>query len=491
MARTLLFLSAENFQVYLWNSKGLSLAHEYSNDADGREQFSAFLVQHRNPTYLLVDIIEEDFHLETIPHLIGPSRTALIERKFEQYYRSTPFRQATLLKRQEEGRRDDEYLFSALTNPQRITPWLDALLEHHIPLVGIYSIPNISAPLLKTIPSEHILLMTWERNAGLRQTYFHDKRLHFSRLIPINENGTLIDAVVSETPRTQQYLKSLSLPPPGEVLEIFILCHTNEIEQLRTRLSSDGEQHFNYLNIAEFAAQHKCKQELNDSDSTPLFLNLLASKPPSTHYASTDHIHFYMLWQLRFVLFGLSFVILLIGLLWSGMSYVQSEQFAAETEPLKQQTRRVQSQAQSIQSQFANTQVPAADMKTAVLLARSLDQYSPPLQEILYELSKALENFPRISLNKLSWRTSPEEAAPSPYPAQVITFDGSLAGFGSDHRGALTYLEKFEQSLIQRGYAVRITNLPLDITSKGIISGQSAETAKGDFTLKITWRAPS
>lgn len=491
MARTLLFLSAENFQAYLWNGKRLTLAHEFSNDADGREQFSAFIEQHHNPTFLLVDIIEEDFHLETIPHLIGPSRKALIGRKFEQYYRSTPFRQATLLKRQEEGRRDDEYLFSALTNPQRITPWLETLLEHHIPLAGIYSIPNISAPLLKDIQSEHILLLTWERNAGLRQTYFHNKRLHFSRLIPINESGTLIDSIVSETPRTQQYLKSLSLPPPGEVLEVFILCHTNEIEQLKSRLSGDGDLHYNYLDISEFAHRHKCKQPIEDSDSTPLFLNLLAAKPPTAHYAGSQHTHFFMLWQLRFVLFGLSFVIVLLGLLWSGMAFWQSEQFAAETAPLLQQTARLQAQAQTIQRNFANTSVPAADMKTAVLLARDLNQYSQPPQAILQELSATLESFPRITLNNLSWRSSPEDAAPSQYPAQTITFIGTLTGFGNDHRGALAYLEKFEQALIQRGYAVSATALPLDISSKGSISGQSASESHGQFTLKIIWRIPS
>jgi hypothetical protein len=491
MARNLLFLCAENFQVFLWNGKGLTFAHEFSNDSDGREQFSTFLEQNRNPTYLLVDIIEEDFHLETIPHLIGPSRSALIERKFEQYYRSTPFRQATLLKRQDEGRRDDEYLFSALTNPQRITPWLDALLENHIPLAGIYSIPNISAPLLKDIQSEHILLLTWEKNAGLRQTYFHNKRLHFSRLIPINEKGTLIDAVISETPRTQQYLKSLSLPPPGEVLEVYILCHANEIAQLKTQLSSDGEQHFNYLDITEFALQHKCKQVLEDSDSTPLFLNLLATKPAKAHYANSDHTHFFMLWQLRFVLFGLAIFILLLGLLWSGMAFWQSEQFSSDTKPLSQQTSHLQAQTQGIQRNFANTSVPAADMKTAVLLTRSLNQYSPPPQEIIYELSAVLESYPRVTLNELAWKASPADAAPTPYPAQVITFEGTLMGFGKDHRGALAYLEKFEQSLIQRGYAVSATSLPLDITSKGSISGQSAGESQGTFTLKIIWRTAS
>jgi hypothetical protein len=130
-------------------------------------------------------------------------------------------------------------------------------------------------------------------------------------------------------------------------------------------------------------------------------------------------------------------------------------------------------------------------MKTAVLLARSLNQYSHPPQEIIYELSAALESFPRITLNNLSWRTSPEDAAPSQYPAQVITFIGSLAGFGNDHRGSLAYLEKFEQALIQRGYAVSATALPLDITSKGSISGQSANDSQGQFTLKIIWRTPS
>lgn len=491
MARTLLFLSAENFQAYLWNGKGLSFEHEFSNDADGREQFAVFLEQHRNPTYMLVDIIEEDFHLETIPHLIGPSRKGLIDRKFEQYYRSTPFRQATLLKRQDEGRRDDEYLFSALTNPQRITPWLETLLEKRVPLAGIYSIPNISAPLLKDIQSEHILLLTWERNAGLRQTYFHNKRLHFSRLIPINESGTLINAVISETPRTQQYLKSLSLPPPGEVLEVYILCHANEIAQLTTQLASDADRRYNYLDIAEFARQHKCKLAMEDSDSTSLFLNLLATKPPSAHYASSHHTHFFILWQLRFILFGLAITILLLGLLWSGMAFWQSKQFSSETEPLLQQTSRIQTQTHDIQRNFANTSVPAADMKTAVLLARSLNQYSHPPQEIIYELSAVLESFPRITLNELSWETSPEDAAPSPYPAQVITFDGTLGNFGSDHRGALAYLEKFEQSLIQHGYTVSATALPLDITSKGSISGQSANASQGQFTLKIIWRTPS
>jgi len=186
MARTLLFLSADSFHASIWQAGKLSSPQSFSNDSNGRENFSAFLKHHREPAYMLVDVIEEDFRLETVPHLSGSARKNLLLRKFEQFYRGTPFRQALQLQRQAEGRRDDEMLFSALTNPQRISPWLDTLLANRVPLIGIYSLPNISTPLLKGIPSDHVLLLSWEKDAGLRQTYFNNKRLHFSRLIPFS-----------------------------------------------------------------------------------------------------------------------------------------------------------------------------------------------------------------------------------------------------------------------------------------------------------------
>jgi len=490
--RTLLFLSAETFQAHVWQRDGSAVVHEFSNDADGRGQFAALLEHHRHPLLLLVDIIEEDFHLESIPHLIGPSRHALIERKFEQYYRSTPFRQATLIKRQSEGRRDDEFLFSALTNPQRISPWLDILHAHKIPLAGIYSVPNISASLLKGIESEHILLLTWEKLAGLRQTYFHNKRLHFSRLIPVNEGETLIDAITVETPRTQQYLKSLSLPPAGEVLNVYTLCHAGDGAQLQTLLANERDLNYHYLDLNEFARRYKFKHEFIDSDSTPLLLDQLARKTPTAHYGNANHTHYYLLWQLRRIIYLLAAAIALAGLLWSTLAYWRGEQHVREAEPILQQTEEIRAQTQGIQRQFSNTSVPAADMKAAVLLARSLTLYSRPPQEILFELSAVLDDFPRISVGRLAWQASATDAPPSPYPAQVITFDGVVTHFGAGHRRSLEYLDRFQQALVQHGYTVSATALPLDVSSKGSISGEtSSEANRGQFTLKIIWRHPS
>jgi len=490
MARTLLFLSADSFHASVWSGGQLGDARYFSNDANGRESFAAFLKLHREPAYMLVDVIEEDFRLETVPHLIGPTRKDLLARKFEQFYRSTPFRQATLLHRLTEGRRDDEMLFSALTNPQRISPWLDTLLSNQIPLAGIYSLPNVSTPLIRDIPSDHVLLLSWEKNAGLRQTYFNNKRLHFSRLIPISESSSFTESVASETPRTQQYLKSLSLPPPGEILDVYTICNSDDRRLLQSKLEASNELRYTYLDLQNLGKRFKAKNDYVGSDATPLLLHLLASQHQGGHYAAAGHTHFYLLWKLRRLLFILAAATIAFSVLLSSGEFLRARSNVAKTEPLNQQTENISQQAQQIQHSFANTTVPAADMKTAVLLMRKLSKYTPPPAEILRGLTLALDKFPQIKVNKIAWNASAADAAPSAYPAQVITFDGSLADFGNDYRAAFNYLDRFQQALTQQGYTVSVQKLPMDLSSKGSISGD-ARTSDGppsQFTLKIIWR---
>jgi hypothetical protein len=489
-SKTLLFLSADHFQAYAWEGGKLSDAQYFNNDANGREQFSAYLELHRKPTYLLVDVIEEDFRQETVPHLIGKNRRGLIDRKFEQYYRNTLFRQARVLRRQADGRRDDEMLFSALTNPQRISPWLDTLLNNRIPLIGIHSLPNISLPLLKDIDSDHVLLLSWEKNAGLRQTYFNQKRLHFSRLTPISNSNSFSESVATETPRTQQYLKSLSLPPPGEVLDVYIICHADDKQALESRLQSTPDLNYSYLDIQTLGKSLKAKTIYPDSDATQLFLQLLATKPPASHYAKSTHTHFYQLWRLKWILFGLAATIAIVSVLLSFISFFQGSDYVSETEPLINQATRLTRQAEDIKRQFPLTTVPAADMKTAVGLTRKLGNYAPLPEAILNNLSQVLDQYGRIHLNKIVWQTSAADAAPSAYPAQVITFDGELVDFGTDYRSALAYLDAFQAALTQKGYTVTAQKLPLDLSPKGSLSGESQTKSEksGQFTLKLIWR---
>jgi hypothetical protein len=490
--KILFFLSSDSFHAHVWKNGSLEAPYYFSNSVEGLERFADFLRTHQDPTYLLTDLIEEDFRQETVPHLTGANHQALVQRKFDQYYRSTPFRLTLLQQRQTEGRRDDELLFSALTNPARISAWLDLLLLHKTPIVGIYSVPHSSAPLIRDIDSDHLLLLSWEKDAGLRQSYFLNKRLRFSRLTPIKSNSSYAEAIATEAARTHQYLQSLSLTPQGELLNVHILCHTDERAQLDAHLSSNENMQYAYLDLQQLSKRYKSQYVYADSDASPLFLHLLASEPPRANYATPAHTHYYQLWQTQRGLFGLAAATALTCLVWGTLSFMDGSGVTAEIDSLKVQTNGMLQEARQITEKFpsgshnGNT-ASASDMKTAVTLFRNVQLYSVPPEQILKGLSATLDSFPRINTNKLSWQMS----AGSNLPEQLITFNGELLDFGNDYRGALNYLERFQIMLAGAGYLVTPVKLPHDFSTKGSISADISNTSEkpSEFALNLIWRA--
>ena len=492
----LLFLSANRLHAQLMENGKILLQHDFSETQENRENFAAFLQTEKCPTYLLVDLIEEDFRHEIVPHLIGGQRTALLQRKFDQFYRGTPFHQATQLQRQKTGRRDVDMLFSALTNPSHITPWLNIMLAQQTPLVGIYSVPQISAPLVKDHPSNHLLLISWEKFSGLRQTYFSDHRLQISRLTPVHADLAFYDAVVNELSRTFQYLKSLSLLPAGQILDVRILCHARDRSELQNKLPQSEDVRYDFSDIEEVGKQMKVDYSFNDSDASQIFLHQLISNRPGTNYANAEHIRYYTLWQLRRVLNWSSAVLLLASISWASATYWQNRGNSAETESLVFQTQRLLGETQQITQSFPDTQVPASDIKSGVSIMRKLDQYEPAPLILLKPISTALDRFPQIVVNELDWQASAKEPVASntlaDVPAQVIILKGNLRGFENNYRAALEYLDRFELELGKRGYQVTALTNPLDVSPSGSLSDQR-DTSENQlvYSLKLVWRPPT
>lgn len=496
MKRLLLFLSVDHLHAQIMEHGKIITQHEFPDSQEGQGNFAEFLKTIKHPTYLLVDLIEEDFRQETVPHLIGRNHRAMRERKFDQFYRGTPFQQATLLHRQKTGRRDDDMLFSALTNPSLIKPWLDILLAQQIPLAGIYSVPQISAPLIKNHPSNHLLLISWEKFSGLRQTYFIGHRLQISRLTSLNDGMTFQQAVVRELTRTYQYLKSLSLLPSGQTLDVRLLGHSHDLIELQLELPRSEDMRYEFVDIADIARQLKIDYHFTDSDASQIFLHQLASRSPQTHYANATHTHFFTLWQLRHALYLAGGTLLFGALLWSAANLWQSSSNAAEATSLTEQTQRILNETQQITQTFPNTYAPAADIKTGVSMMRQLGQYASFPSDILRPISKALDHYPQIGLNHLAWKMdAAEPVAPNTLaevPARVITIKGHLAGFANDYRAALDYLERFQQDLSIQGYQLTVLAKPFDVSSSGSITDQRVTDKPAfDFSLKLSWRPPS
>jgi hypothetical protein len=172
-----------------------------------------------------------------------------------------------------------------------------------------------------------------------------------------------------------------------------------------------------------------------------------------------------------------------------------------ESQALNLQASQLSQQTRKFILSFPDTLASAKDMKTAVFLSRKLDSIFPPPQVMLEGLSKTLDDYPTIRINKISWRTSATEettlsaatsrnSATVIIPAQILLLNGELEEFTGDYRGALEHLERFRQALILRGYSVTALTLPLDVSPQGNLD---AETCNGNnlraqFSLKILWR---
>lgn len=490
----LLLLSANHLHAQLITGGKITAQQEFTDAPECLRDFTTFVSHVNHPAYLLVDLIEEDFRQESIPHLMGGSRNALLQRKFEQFYRSTPFRQSTLLQRQQTGRRDDDMLFSALTNPALITPWLNILLAEKVPLAGIYSVPQLSAPLIVDHPSEYLLLISWEKSAGLRQTFFSNHRLQISRLTPINAGQTFQDAVLTELPRTYQYLKSLSLLPGGQTLDVRLLGHSSDLLELKAVLPESLDMRYDFVELIKLARQHCLEQQCTDSDASQIFLHHLAEKPPQTHYANAKHIHYYTLWRLRHALNWISGAMLVVALTWSAINLTQGSWDISDARTMNTETQKIQNDARQITETFPNSHAPASDMKASVSIMRDLERQTLPPEEVMRPLSNVLGHYPQIELSAFEWTMDEKDTAPnntaSNISSQIITLKGQLLGFANNYRAAFDYLKRFGHDLEGQGYHVTVVSEPLDISPSGSITDRrEAPPAALDFSLKL-FRSP-
>ncbi len=507
--RLLLFLSADRLHAQLMEGGRIASQQEFDNSHEGRQGFAVFLQPVKCPAYLLADLIEEDFRPETVPHLRGGNRSALLQRKFDQYYRGTPFHQATLWQRQKTGRRDDEMLFSALTNPALVTPWLDIMRAHKIPLAGIYSVPQVSAPLVKNHTSNHLLLVSWEKFAGLRQSYFVEGRLLISRLTTVHDVSSFHEAVEKELGRTCQYLKSLSLLPDAQSLDVLILGHGSDLAVLQENLPQGTGMRYEFASLDEVAARLKIGCRFADSDASQIFLHELASRPPKNHYANAAHTHHFSLWRLRNALNRVGGLVLVGSLLWGAANVTLNNGDATEADYFDIQTQRALLETRKITGEtngaFYGDHASAEDMKSGVSIMRKLDRYATNPQAILKPISAVLDRFPQINLENIGWRTNAIGSGNSDIGAvagqisnmdtvsanTTITLRANLHGFASDYRAALAYLDRFQRELSATGYRVTIMDKPLDIGSGGSIAGQRETQEKTlDFSLQLAREAP-
>lgn len=479
---------------------------------------------------VLADLVEEDFQLETIPYVIGPTRSQLIARKFEQLYRNMPYRAFLSLGREvtaapNSRRRDEQVLFMAMTNQQAITPWLEIMHAQRNQIRGVYSLAVAAAWLRShfALAGRGVLAVTLNR-AGLRQVYLDNGQVRFARLAVFNVDD-LQNAgarIATEIARTQQYLATLRwLRRDAGQLPVLLVCPPGVRSVWRTACVNTDRLEYEFADLATLASPRGAARAgaLADQSADNLYADSLwiggaIAAPPKVNFSPPWVAEHFNLWRWRAAITAAGAVACAAGISVGAVLFGQAKSIDVDIDRHMAGMARANADYQQVAKSFPQTLAAPEHLKNAVLALDPLASRPLTPEPILIQVSQALLQAPGFTVDKIEWSaTDAPEPAPGTTAAPRIARAPAVPGAPA---GAAVAQERYEVLVLtgalsqersstprrkvaaiqtaidalRRIPGVEITplRLPMDVSPGGVLKGGDEDTAAVDAAEPIVLR---
>jgi hypothetical protein len=520
VAKHFLYLTNTRLVSVITRGKRIVSRREFAVSGAGAAEFERYLAGVADiPAHLFTDLTEEDFRLDTIPHVGARDREAIVNRKLAQIFRNTPYRHALLQGRESEGRRDDRVIYTAVTNPEVLRPWIDAIERLEVPLAGIHSAAVFSGVLLEELDLifPHTLLVTFTPGEAMRQTYFRDREIKFSRLTPIDlEPGqTLGTMIAEETTRTWQYLDSLRHFGPDDRLEVCVVIHPNERSLVQPELRDFAQIQYRVLDIEQVSAKLGLKTPPLGSTAEEVLVHLFLLRPAENHYASSELRRYATLRQARLALNALSIAVVAASLCWGGYNVARMLQSNDADQAVGQQVASLNREFDEITRALPSFGVGGSTMRDAVTFYNGSIRTFPAINDFVRPVSAALGANPLVRVTGFSWQatddaksvpplsTTPTRNAPTvkaiaaggtavpgvgpaaaddgnpPFAGgryEVALLEATVRVPNNDFRAALEHVEKLASDIgLVPGFHADVVDSPLDVRSSLQLQGRYGE----------------
>lgn len=523
--KRIFFFAGHRFAVLHWNGKTFMGGCAFEPDVQGLDKFEKYLQQSAKvPTKLLIDVIEEDFRQETVPHVGKKDRSAVVERMLDRFYRSSmQFTYYEVIGREKTGRKDDQVLLGAITDPALIVPWLDVIHRTDTPLVGIWTLPLLSKKILQLIGATKgpVLLVSQQVNSTLRQTFFRDGKMISSRQSVINQDASKIENIgriaSSEIDRTTIFLNNQRLINENEELKIHVLCSDKQVEPLEVSLVSDNARQFTLHRIEEIHKKIGIRNyEGNFSDGIYAWL-CLKDTFNLGHYGERKEFTRYYYSLASTALYVLSVLVLVIAAIVTEANISSAIEANRSVELLKMQEtgyKKIYSEKFSTyEAVFKN----ARSMNDAVDLVDTIRQHAAisPL-DLYIEVSKILSQsqFKNISIDKIDWKSEqhldkagnaakpvkPDIASPDPM-WHVAVLTGTIPVSSNDYGDSVAQINNIVLALLrdERIETAEALEMPVDVRSDRRYSAESGsnnsdnknQKPHGGFSIRIVMKGVS
>lgn len=510
-AKRLIYATAARATAYLWSGGHLTVDASFPAGEEGTIAFANYVGAVSNSLfYVLADVVEEDFHQESIPYIRGKDRRALLNRKLSQRYRDTSLSTAISLGVDRGQRAEERIIFSSFTNTQQLHPWLSALRDAEVPVVGVYSAaliaPQLTALLgLKKAPCLVVALS----QAGLRQSYVERGQIRFSRLGPLEAAEVAspertAEAFERETTRVHQYLTAMRvLAREGGAIDTVLIAPPGQVASVRDAAPSIAQLRIQVVDLDEVRRKVGLRSAPAGAGAEALYLHLLASRPPAQQYAKENLRGAYRVHQWRVGLVAGGATVLAGCLLFAGTQAWEAIELRDATLQNRQQTAAAQQAYARVTAQLPTMPTSADNLRVAMDQYRLLAAQTRSPQGLLAEVSQVLSDSPRIEVERLRWEFdgklpeiakeagtvgAPTQGAKTRYETAEITARVQ-ATRASDYRGIQLLVNQFVDQLQKRpGVEVLARKLPFEVNSRTQLSGDIGTERAGavpEFTVTV------
>ena len=514
--KRLLFFPGHRIIAYEWQRGRFRRVEAFEPDEEGRIAFRAWLEElPRTPIQLLLDVIEEEFHVDHVPHVIGRDRAALLRRTAQKHFRVTEFRYITVQGREARGRRDDRVLVAGLTNPEILKTWLSLIDAARVPLKGVYSLPLVGERLLPHLGAaraSRALVVSQQVPSTLRQSYYERGRLRFSRLVPgrYADAQGYVDFVRRELDQTLHFLETQRFRRRDDPIEVYVVAGGDTYQPLREGLASSDTVTCHLVPAERLAPRVGIRGGLPGAFADAIYAQiLLRQRRPANHYGLPRLRRHFFVQRARVglrwaaVALVLAAVGLALGIGLRGHAYEQATTLA------RVRAAQFRTLYQQRLSQLSEFHYRAVDVKNAVdlldgLAGASSDHPGPMMASV----GSVLDDHPNIVLDAMTWQVSDdpdlkidvdqeramETNAPmltqlAREPARAYRYAllrGDVVGFSGNYRRAVQLFDAFVAGLRESGRFGHVEALeaPFDLKPDSGVSGDSGVDARDTATRR-------
>lgn len=507
--RRLLYLTAQRMTAYRWQSSRIDEEATFALDEAGVASFTRYLGDNPRSTFsLLANVAEEAYQSETIPLLGAADRRRVIERKLAQQFLGSKLSTALSLGRQRRQRTEERLLLAALTDSEFFAPWLVALQKTGAALAGVYSQALLGKTLLRRlrIGEERCLLLSVQ-DQSIRQSYFENGQLRFSRLAQITQlaGGSLAQTLASEAQRLQQYLYSQRLLARNQPIRAYLLVHANLRSEVARDCVDSETLPFELLDIDDAASRCGLRTPPADSHSETLFLHLLAVSPPKEQFADDEQRHAFHLQRIRSLFYGTAAAGLAACLLLATVQLFLGLQLETRRQTLNSEASALRAHYTEITRSFPAIPADNDTLRRIIDRYAEIEAHAGTPQTLYVRISRALDATPQVEVDAIDWSmasagapaTASGKATPET-PATGAIDSARLSGtlrlaLRSTPRQVLSVFNGFVAALrADPQLRVAIVQQPFDVGSEKMLSGgetvadgDSAPTARS-FVINVT-----